>query len=272
MSESAKVYVRPVGFDAPQEQVQEHFATVGPVVEVLVIKDFAYVTYESPEDAQRAVETLNNSTFAGQDIVVEIARERREDTRGKFRVKVVNLPEGTAWQDFKDFVREKTTFSPTFAKVFRDYDSGETVGNLEFSSAEELDQAIPLLDKADYQGATISAEEDTTPFVPPPPRRGGFRGGRGGFDRGFRGGRGGFDRGGFRGGRGGFDRGGFRGGRGGFDRGGFRGGRGGFDRGGFRGGRGGFRGGRGGYDREDRGDFRRDDRDSYVRDRSPSRY
>ena len=122
---------------------------------------------------------------------------------------------------------------------------------MQFQSREDLDRAIPLLDKAVFRDITIGAEEDTSPYIPPPPRgRGGFRGrGRGGFDRGFRGGRGGYDRydrGGFRGGRGGFDRGfdrgGFRGGRGGYDRGGFRGGRGGFDRGGFRGGRGGFRG------------------------------
>ncbi|KAK6465262.1 hypothetical protein DFJ63DRAFT_310361 [Scheffersomyces coipomensis] len=269
-----KVYVRPVSYEVSQDDLRDHFASVGPITDVLVIKDFAYITFEAVDDAQRAVETLNGSTFDGQDLQVELARPRREDTRGKYRVKITNLPEGTAWQDFKDFVRDKTTYTATFAKVFRDYESGETIGGLEFGSAEELEQAIPLLDKAEYQGTEIGAEEDTSPFVPPPPRTGGFRGGRGGFERGgFRGGRGGFDRGGFRGGRGGFDRGGFRGGRGGFDRGGFRGGRGGFDRGGFRGGRGGgFRGGRGGFDRGDRGEFRRDDRDSYQRDRSPTRY
>jgi protein KRI1 len=64
--------------------------------------------------------------------------------------------------------------------------------------------------------------------------RGGFRGGRGGFENNRGGGFGGGDRGGFRGGRGGFDN-----NRGGGDRGGFRGGRGGF---GDRGGRGRGRG------------------------------
>lgn len=251
------------------------------------------MSYENSEDASRAVETLNGTEFAGQQLQVEFAREKKEDTRGQFRVKVTNLPEGTAWQDFKDFVREKTGSSPTFAKVFRDYDSGETIGALEFGSSDELNNAIPLLNEAEFQGAILAAEEDTSPFIPPPPRgsRGGFRGGRGGrgdFRGGFRGGRGGYgDDDGFRGGRGGFrgGRGGFRGGRGGYgdDRGGFRGddgfrgGRGGFrgGRGGFRDDRGGFRGGRGGYDR----DFRRggDDnydggRDSYTRDRSPTRY
>ncbi|CAK7902406.1 hypothetical protein CAAN1_18S02938 [[Candida] anglica] len=268
MSESNKIFVRPLGYEAEQEQVEAHFADCGPISEVQLMRGFAFVTFENTEDAKKAVDTLEGSDFQGQQLQVEFAREKKEDTRGLYRVKVSNLPEGTAWQDFKDFVREKTEFAPTFAKVFKDYDSGETVGNLEFSSADELSTAIPLLNEADFQGATLAAEEDTSPFVPPPPRtRGGFRGGRGDFRGGFRGGRGDF-----RGGRGGF-----RGGRGDF-RGGFRGGRGDF-RGGFRGGRGDFRGGRGGFrgDREDRGNFNREDRggferESYNRDRSPSRY
>ena len=212
----------------------------------MILRGFAYITFENSEDATRAIETFNATEFDGQQLQVETARERPEDTRGKYRVKITNLPDNAAWQDLKDFVREKTGYQGLFAKINRDYESGEVSGSLEFASAEELERAIPLLDKAEFQDAVIGAEEDTSPFVPPA-RRGGFRGGRGGFDRGgFRGGRGG----GFRGGRGGFDRGGFRGGRGGYDRG---------DRGDFRGGRGGD------YNREDRGD-------SYTRDRSPTRY
>ncbi|EAZ63983.1 hypothetical protein PICST_85825 [Scheffersomyces stipitis CBS 6054] len=271
MSEAGvKVFVRPLSFEVEREQLESHFGTAGPIADVLILRGFAYITFENSEDATRAIETFNATEFDGQQLQVETARERPEDTRGKYRVKITNLPDNAAWQDLKDFVREKTGYQGLFAKINRDYESGEVSGSLEFASAEELERAIPLLDKAEFQDAVIGAEEDTSPFVPPA-RRGGFRGGRGGFDRGgFRGGRGGYDRGGFRGGRGGYDRGGFRGGRGG----GFRGGRGGFDRGGFR-------GGRGGYDRGDRGDFRggrggdynREDRgDSYTRDRSPTRY
>lgn len=273
-TEPSKLFVRPFGFEVTQEDVEAHFGDVGPLIEVQMMRGYAFITYENPEDAARALDTLANTELGGQALQIEFAKERKEDTRGQFRVKVSNLPDGTAWQDFKDFVREKTEFSPTFAKVFRNYDSGETVGQLEFSSSDELERAIPLLNDSEFQGATLAAEEDTSPFVPPA-RRGGFRGGRGDSRGGFRG------RGDFRGGRGGFRgrddfRCGFRGGRGGFrdDRGGFRGGRGGRgdSRGGFRG-RGDFRGGRGGYDRGDRGGREGGyERDSYVRDRSPTRY
>lgn len=267
--ETTKVFVRPLDYNIPSEEVQDFFSAAGPIVEVQMMRGYAFIKFEEESGAQKAVADFHDVEFHGQNLIVEMAREKKEDTRGKYRVKVTNLPEGTAWQDFKDFVRDKTEFTPSFAKVFRDYESGETIGALEFSSSDELNTAIPLLNNSEFQDVTISAEEDTTPFVPPP-RRGGFRGGRG-FRGGFRGGRGDFRggfrgdfRGGFRGGRGDF-RGGFSGGRGDF-RGGFRGGRGDF-RGGFRGGRGGYRGG---FDRESRGE----DRDSYSsnRERSPTRY
>ena len=121
-------------------------------------------------------------------------------------------------------------------------------------SADEMVELMAALDKIIAPLVAMGLDRDDD-------RRGGDRGGRGGFGgRDDRGGRGG-DRGG-RGGRGGFgDRGGRGGDRGG--RGGDRGGRGGFGgrddrggRGGDRGGRGGFGGSRGGYgDRGGRGGY-----------------
>ncbi|CAK9436773.1 uncharacterized protein LODBEIA_P12950 [Lodderomyces beijingensis] len=288
-----QLFVRPIRYETTPEELESHFAQAAPVIGSRLMEGYAFVSFENEEDATLALEKFIDTDFNGDILQIEYAKERKEDTRGKFRMKLLGLPEGTAWQDVKDFVRDKTDFQPSFVKVFRDYDNGETICNMEFQSGEELEKAIPLLDKAEYNEVTVSAEEDTSPYVPPP-RRGGFRG-RGGYDGGFRGGRGGFgDRGGFRGGRGGgFGdrggfRGGFRGGRGGFGdrdggfRGGFRGGRGGFgDRdGGFRGGRGGgpggygdrdggFRGGRGGYDR---GNSYNERQGSYNRERSPNRF
>lgn len=257
----SKLFVRPIGFETPQEAIESHFAAIGPLVEVQIMRGYAFVTYETPEDANKAIDSLTGSDLDGQALQIELAKGRKEETRNRNRVKISGVPENTAWQDFKDYVREKG-MEPSFVKVFRDYDSGETIAALEFEDGEALASAIENLNDADYQGSALRAEHDTSPYVP---RRGR---GRGGFRGDFRGGRGGF-RGDFRGGRGG--RGGFRDDfRGGRGRGGFRGGRGGFrgDRdGGYR--EGGFRGGRGGYNRGGEGGY---ERDSYNRDRSPTRY
>lgn len=260
--QNAKLFVRPIGYEVSREDVESHFSEVGPVVDVQMMRGYAFVTFENADDANRAFDTLANTELGGQPLQIAFSQPKKEDTRGKFRVKVTNLPAETAWQDFKDFVRDQTSLEPTFAKVTTDHDTGVTLGALEFADGDQLAQAVSSLNDSTYQDQVLTAEHDTSPYVPPQRRgrgnfRGDFRGGRGGF-RDFRGGRGG--------GRGGF-RDDFRGG----SRGGFRGGRGGF-RDDFRGGRGGFRGGRGGYDR---GEPRRSDsyqRESFPRDRSPTRY
>lgn len=257
----SKLFVRPIGFETPQEAIESHFSAIGPLVEVQIIRGYAFVTYESSDDANKAIDSLAGSDLDGQALQIELAKGRKEETRNRNRVKISGVPENTAWQDFKDYVRDRG-MEPSFVKVFRDYDSGETIAALEFEDGEALSSAIENLNDADYQGAPLRAEHDTSPYVPRKRGRGGFRGD-------FRGGRGGF-RGDFRGGRGG--RGGFRDDfRGGRGRGGFRGGRGGFrgDRDGGYNREGGFRGGRGGYNRGGDGGF---ERDSYNRDRSPTRY
>ncbi|KAI5962163.1 uncharacterized protein KGF55_003239 [Candida pseudojiufengensis] len=281
-----QLFVRPIPYGTSEDEVRDFFNEVAPVTDIRLMESYAFVGFENEDDAGKALDELNSQIFKQEPLQIEFAKERKEDTRGKYRLKITGLPDNVAWQDIKDFVRDKTSKEPNYVKVFRDYETGENRCTMQFESAEDLEEAIPLLDKTDYNGVEVGAEEDTSPYFPP--RRGGFRGGfrgRGGYDGGFRGrggydggfrGRGGYgDRGGFRG-RGGFDRGGFRGGRGGFgDRGGFRGGRGGYgDRGGFRGGRGGYdRGGRGGYDRGyDRGDSYGDRQGSYNRERSPTRF
>lgn len=121
-TEPNKLFVRPLGYETSREMVEAHFSEVGPLVDVQMMRGYAFITYENPLDATRAVDTLTNTDLGGAPLQIEFAREKREDTRGQHRAKATNLPEGTAWQDFKDFVREKTGCSPTFAKVFRDYD------------------------------------------------------------------------------------------------------------------------------------------------------
>ena len=82
----ASVFVRNLPYDATDAQLEEHFSDVGPLKEAYVIRDkktkvgrgFAFVSYVLPEDAQRAVATLNGSTFQGRKISVDGAKSRTE--------------------------------------------------------------------------------------------------------------------------------------------------------------------------------------------------
>ena len=80
---SNKVYVGNLIFDADRLDLLDLFQDYGPQ-EVFIGKDkftgrprgFAFVTLESEEIAQKAVEELNGTDFAGRNLKVAVAEER----------------------------------------------------------------------------------------------------------------------------------------------------------------------------------------------------
>ncbi|ODV87108.1 hypothetical protein CANARDRAFT_85459 [[Candida] arabinofermentans NRRL YB-2248] len=217
-----QLFVRPIGPDVTHEEVEEYFTQAGELKELRLMPGYAFIEFETAESAQRAFTEFLNKPFAGEPLQIEYAKHKPEYAKkGENRVKVSNLPEGTAWQDFKDFIREEVRLTPTFVRIPHDE---PTVCHLEFGSKEDLESAISQLNGVNFRDVELSAEEDTSPYIASASRSFNFK------QRGFRGrGRG---RGSFRGGyqpRGGYaPRGGFDGGyrpyqpRGGFEQGGYR--------------------------------------------------
>lgn len=67
-----------------REELLELFGTVGPVVDVVMPLDkvsgrprgFAFVEFESEEDAAKAIETLNGKEVSGRALRIDEAKER----------------------------------------------------------------------------------------------------------------------------------------------------------------------------------------------------
>ncbi|XP_059400119.1 nucleolin-like [Carassius carassius] len=193
-------------------------------------KGFAFLEFESVEDAKEAMENCNNTEIEGRSIRLEYSQNDRDRSSGGGRggsgptktLFVKGLSEDTTDQSLKEAFDGAVN-----ARIVMDRETGSSkgFGFVDFDSEGDCKAAKEAMDDGEIDGNRVTLD-----YAKPK-----GEGGRGGFGGGF-GGRGG-GRGGF-GGRGG---GGFGGGRGG----GFRGGRGG--RGGGFGGRGGgFGGGRGG--------------------------
>ncbi|VEU24299.1 DEKNAAC105627 [Brettanomyces naardenensis] len=238
MSEYSDVqlFVRPISPDVKHEDIEEFFSQVGPIKELRLMPGYAFIEYETPELAQKAFSEYIDKSFQGESLQIEYAKRKPEYAKkGDFRAKITNLPEGTAWQDFKDFIRDEVRIHPTFVRIPPDE---PTICYLEFGSKEDQDSAITQLNEIKYKDTELSAEQDNSPYIASAsrqfnPRRrrrggGGYRGGRGDYG----GPRGDYDRP-----RGDYDR----------PRGDYGGPRGGY--GGPRGGYGGPRGGYGGYRR-----------------------
>lgn len=79
-----KLYVGGLSWDTTDEGLRGAFEQYGTVSEAVVITDrdtgrsrgFGFVSFEAPEDADKAAEALNGTSLDGRTIRVDEARER----------------------------------------------------------------------------------------------------------------------------------------------------------------------------------------------------
>jgi RNA recognition motif-containing protein len=85
-----KLYVGNLSFNTTETDLQDHFATAGPVTEVMLVQDkftgksrgFAFVTMATDADAQNAITQLHGKTFDGRPLTVNEARPREDRPPG----------------------------------------------------------------------------------------------------------------------------------------------------------------------------------------------
>jgi RNA recognition motif-containing protein len=85
-----KLYVGNLPYETGEQDLQELFASVGSVETVNVIRDmatgrargFAFVEMGSDEDAQNAVNTLNDYQYGGRRLTVNEARPKPQGSGG----------------------------------------------------------------------------------------------------------------------------------------------------------------------------------------------
>ena len=87
---SAKLFVGNLSFNITENDLQDAFAAHGTVVETNLMMDratgrprgFAFVTMDSPEEAQKAIDALNGKELGGRALTVNIAKPREERPGG----------------------------------------------------------------------------------------------------------------------------------------------------------------------------------------------
>jgi RNA recognition motif-containing protein len=81
-----KLFVGNLSWDTTDESLKEHFSQAGTVVEAVVIRDrmnnrskgFGFVTMETEEEAQAAIEQLDGKELDGRQIKVDEAKPKKE--------------------------------------------------------------------------------------------------------------------------------------------------------------------------------------------------
>ena len=87
---SAKLYVGNLSFNTTETDLQDLFATVGPVQEAIIMQDrmtmksrgFGFVTMSENADAQKAIEQFHGKQVEGRALTVNEARPREERSGG----------------------------------------------------------------------------------------------------------------------------------------------------------------------------------------------
>ncbi len=84
------MYVGNLSYDATDSDLRELFEAHGTVTDVFIVKDrdsgrargFAFVTMETPEEMNAAIEALNGEDFHGRALAINEARPREERPQG----------------------------------------------------------------------------------------------------------------------------------------------------------------------------------------------
>jgi len=85
-----KLFIGNMSWDAKDADLEQLFAKYGKVLSARVVTDkfsgrsrgFGFVEMETAEEAQAAIEGVNESDFMGRKIAVNVARPKEETDRG----------------------------------------------------------------------------------------------------------------------------------------------------------------------------------------------
>ena len=182
---SCRVYVGNLSWNVSWQDLKDHMKTTGLEVQRANIittpdgrsKGCGIVEFTTPEGAQQAVLTLNDTELNGRQIFVREDREDRSTGGGPHnnrggghrfssgaqsqsrRVYVGNLSWDVRWQDLKDHMRQAGEV--LHAEVICESNGrSKGCGLVEFSSPDEAQEAISKLTDTELKGRMIFVRED----------------------------------------------------------------------------------------------------------------
>lgn len=80
MEEKNKIFIGNISYDTEMDSLLEIFGKFGEITESYRPqgKGFAFITFDSEEAAQKAIEEMNEQEVDGRPLVVNVARPRKE--------------------------------------------------------------------------------------------------------------------------------------------------------------------------------------------------
>src|SRR6266508_2416527 len=103
-----RLYVGNLPFNVTEEELKEHFSTIGPLSHLSIPTDretgkqrgFAFVEFKDRAQAEEAIRRFNNQSFQGRSLSVSEARARNDNRRAAAPVRPsLSRPTSTAEPD-----------------------------------------------------------------------------------------------------------------------------------------------------------------------------
>lgn len=163
-SRSPSIYVGDLDTSVSEANLYEHFSKVGPVISVRVCLDsasgkslgYGYVNFQSPNDAETAIETQNGSLLKDKTIrVCKVQRDPSERKRGANNLFVSNLPAAIPLQMFQAGF---ANFGPiTSVKM----NAEKKYGYIMFEKEEDAKKAVAEMQDKGFDEESFSIVETT---------------------------------------------------------------------------------------------------------------
>jgi len=164
---ATSVYVGNVSFECSWQDLKDHMRQAGNVDQANILhyedgrsKGCAIVTYQKPQEAQRAIRELQNTVVHGRPIFVREDREQSStQTTQPLQLFVGNLSYDTNWRDLKHHFRQCGEVER--AEVMEGPDGRKRgYGTVRFYRSRDAQSAIRRLNGDEFMGRRLEVRVD----------------------------------------------------------------------------------------------------------------
>lgn len=175
-----RCYVGNLAWRTSWQDLKDKFRECGSVVYANVMrtedgrsKGWGIVEFESPEEALKAVQSMNGVELGGRPMMVREDREDRdvknyqnESGRGRegapkgCQVVVHGIPYKYSWKELKDLFNQRAGGAQHADVVIGRDGRSKGWGTVRFESPEEAEKAIEVMNNSDLEGRRLGVKLD----------------------------------------------------------------------------------------------------------------